>query len=288
MFDPRCWLQKAPFFGRGSNDGAVYEPSRACRESVSSLKFFDEKILRRGRFPDVGSLFIYFKMIKKIILFTKNDLFKSLGTFFIFLVVAIVVMHYFSIDTLRGWVDSFGVFGILIFILAKTSALVFAPINGTPIYLVGWIAYGPVWGFFWSIVGDTLGAIISFFLARKIGRVWVDKIFSGHEEGIIKKILNMFSTKKGIVYGHVLCAAFPDILNYAAGLSKTSLRTYLAIHIPFNIVGILGVMYFSDIILGLGSKGIIWIMLAGVLLAVLGLWIINKYFSKVEVEIENN
>lgn len=224
-------------------------------------------------------------MLKKIILFTKSDLFKSLSVFAVMLFLAIITIHYFDIEVIRKWVTSFGIFGIIIFILAKISALVFSPINGTPIYLIAVVAYGPFWGFVWSLIGDTLGAIISFYLARFIGRTWVDKMFSNKEENIIQKLLNLFSTKKGIVYGHLVCFAFPDILNYAAGLSKSSLKRYLSIHIPFNAVGIIGVMFVSDIILMLGKKGLISVTILGVTFAVFGLWIINKYFGKVKIEI---
>ncbi len=220
---------------------------------------------------------------KTYLRFFENDLLKSI-MFFIFLVtVGVVVAHYFDTDLLRSWVTQFGIWGVVIYIVAKSLALIIAPISGTPIYIIGAFVYGPFAGMMYSFIGDMLGAVVSFYLARKIGRVWVDKLFSKKEEGVMMRLMDMFSSPKGIFLSHIFCVTFPDILNYAAGLSRASFKTYMLIHTPFTLAVIAAISYGSFLVTMLGSHGLIMLTVVGLCGAVAGMWFMTVY-SKVSLK----
>ncbi len=226
-------------------------------------------------------------MKEKLKIFAEKDFVKSVIGFLLIVSVALIALKYFDIEILKSWVEKFGVWGVLVFILAKALALIVAPINGTPIYILGAVVYGPFVGFLYSFTGDMLGAVVSFYLARKIGRVWVDRLFSNKEEGMIARLLRMFSTAKGVFVGHIFFVTFPDILNYAAGLSQVTFRTYMLVHAPFTAVVILIVSYGSGLVFALGAKGIAIVSVAGLLAIGVGVWFMNIYSKKFNIDDKN-
>lgn len=221
-------------------------------------------------------------MKEKLKIFAEKDFIKSVFVFVILISVVFVALKYFDVDILKEWTTTLGIWGVLIFIVAKALALIVAPINGTPIYILGALAYGPLAGMFLSFIGDMIGAVVSFSLARKFGRQWVDRLFSNKEEGMIARLLNMFATPKGVFFGHIFFVTFPDILNYAAGLSKVSFRTYMYIHAPFTLAVIAVVSYGSSLVFMLGKSGIAIVSIAGLLAISVGVWVMNIYSKKVK------
>jgi uncharacterized membrane protein YdjX (TVP38/TMEM64 family) len=87
--------------------------------------------------------------------------------------------------------------------------------------------FGLWWGWFFNVVGATLGAAISLTLARRWGRAWVEKRL--HPNGRFNR-LNAAVTREGpkiifLSYAHPL---FPtSLLNYLYGLTRIPLRTCL-------------------------------------------------------------
>jgi uncharacterized membrane protein YdjX (TVP38/TMEM64 family) len=227
-------------------------------------------------------------MKEKLKIFAEKDFVKSVIAFLLIVSVALVALKYFDIEILKSWVEKFGLWGVLVFISAKALALIVAPINGTPVYILGALSYGPFLGFVYSFIGDMIGAVVSFWLARKIGRVWVDKLFSNKEEGMISRLLNMFATPKGVFLGHIFFVTFPDILNYAAGLSRVTFRTYMLIHAPFTAAVILVVSYGSGLVFMLGTKGIAIVSVLGLLAIAVGIWLMNMYSKRFGIDDPKN
>lgn len=225
-------------------------------------------------------------MKEKLKIIAEKDFIKSIVVFCIIILIAFVSLKYFEIEMLQRWVDSLGFWGIFVYIIFKSLALIIAPISGTPIYILGAVAYGPFLGFILSFIGDMIGAVVSFWLARKFGRVWVDKLFSAKEEGVIAKLLNMFATTRGVFIGHIFFVTFPDILNYAAGLSRVSFRTYMLIHAPFTAVVIAIVSYGSGLIVLLGTSGVAIITGVGLSAIIISIWLVNKYSKKIDNKVK--
>lgn len=221
-------------------------------------------------------------MKEKLKIFAEKDFIKSVLIFIILIGVAVASLKYFDVEVIRVWVEQFGFLGVFVFILAKSLALIIAPIGGTPIYIMGSVVYGPFLGFLYAFIGDMIGAVVSFWLARMFGRAWVDKMFSDKEEGMIAKLLNMFTTWKGVLVGHIFFVTFPDILNYAAGLSRVSFKTYMLVHAPFTAVVIAIVSYGSGIIILFGTKGVLLVTVAGLSLIGVSVWIMNWYAKKIK------
>ena len=136
------------------------------------------------------------------------------------------------------WVNSFGIFGPLAYILAQILQMVIAPIPGQVItatggYLFGW------WGILWTLIGTAIGGFIVFWLARKFGRPLIEKFFKKSSISKFEFIFNKNATF--IIFIIFLLPGLPDdLICFMAGLTKVPIRTLVIIlllgHLPSIIV----------------------------------------------------
>ncbi|MBU1171925.1 MAG: VTT domain-containing protein [Proteobacteria bacterium] len=132
---------------------------------------------------------------------------------------------YLETETLKAWVERGGVFAPLIYILIYSiSPALFLP--GLPVTIVGGILFGPFWGVVYAITGATLGACVSFLIARYGARSWAETMLMAHPR---LKRLDEDVGRQGwkIVAFTRLIPVFPyNLLNYAFGLTKISFIHY--------------------------------------------------------------
>ncbi|MGG4491242.1 TVP38/TMEM64 family protein [Metabacillus idriensis] len=126
-------------------------------------------------------------------------------------------------EEIRGWILSFGSAAPVLFILIYTiRPLILFP--ASIMSLAGGLAFGPIWGTFYTIIGATLGAVLSFGLARVLG----ENLFRVRLEKWRK--LETQLREKGFLYILLLrlIPVFPfDLVSYAAGISKVKFWAFL-------------------------------------------------------------
>ncbi|MBU8763724.1 TVP38/TMEM64 family protein [Micrococcus luteus] len=129
-----------------------------------------------------------------------------------------------SPEGIRAWMLSFGWAAPVLFILIYTvRPLILFP--ASILSLAGGLAFGPVWGTVYTIVGATMGAVLSFWLARLLGKKFV-QVKLKEKWGKVKKQLQ----HKGFLYILLLrlIPIFPfDLVSYAAGVSKVKFTAFL-------------------------------------------------------------
>jgi uncharacterized membrane protein YdjX (TVP38/TMEM64 family) len=129
----------------------------------------------------------------------------------------------FRPGAIRAFVDGMGVWGPLGFVaLYILGALFFVP--GSPMTLAAGALFGPAWGTVYSVVGATLGAVISFLVARYLAADWVHSKISGRLETIVEGVED--EGWQFVVYTR-LVPIFPfNLLNYGFGLTRIPLGHY--------------------------------------------------------------
>ncbi len=203
----------------------------------------------------------------------RNDLIRNLLISIAFLSLLFYLglevkeTNFIAQTKVQGFILSYGIFSWLVYILLLVVAIM-SPIPDTPIVIAGGYIFGPFISIPLTIIGQILGATIDFFLARKLGRNFVNNKFPK-----ASSLLNEYSHKLGwqTVFVMRLTPTLSfDLLSYAAGLSKikfthyilatvsgmipliaiTSLLGYSAsIHsktLPFIIIGV-GVLFISTV-----------------------------------------
>ena len=177
------------------------------------------------------------------------------------------VEQLFDPNRLVNSLESLGAMGPLVFVGLMILAVVVSPIPSLPLDIAAGIVFGPFWGMVYAVIGAEIGAIVSFLIARALGKevlgrllktkvTFCEKCSDHHLMGLIfvARLLPIFSF---------------DIISYGAGLTRMSLRV-------FAIATLLGMIppTFALTYLGGSVPTLQWpIIVSGLLLAGLFLWL---------------
>jgi uncharacterized membrane protein YdjX (TVP38/TMEM64 family)/Fe-S oxidoreductase len=131
---------------------------------------------------------------------------------------------YLEQETLRTWIQSYGMLGPAVYMLVYTVApALFLP--GLPITIVGGLLFGPVWGVVYTITSSTLGACLAFIISRYVSRSWVESKLKSPRWQKLDEEVQRHGWK--VVAFTRLIPLFPfNLLNYAFGLTKIKFSHY--------------------------------------------------------------
>jgi len=139
---------------------------------------------------------------------------------------------------LKTFIASFGPLATLVFVLAQSLQVIFAPIPGEVTGFVGGFLFGKVWGTILSTIGLTIGSLIAFGITRAYGMRFVEKVV--RKEYIEK--FNHFVTHKGlyITFIFFVIPGFPkDSLCFLLGLTRIRIADFLVMNIIGRLPGTL-------------------------------------------------
>ena len=171
---------------------------------------------------------------------------KTLSRIVVFaaLVAAIAIAYLYrnllNVAAFESWVKSAGTLGPLLYMAVYAIATVlFLP--GSVLTLAGGALFGPIWGTLYSLTGATLGATVAFLAARYLASDWVSRKASGWTKQLIEGV-----EKEGwrFIAFVRLVPLFPfNLLNYALGLTRIGLVTYIVASYVFMFPGALAYTY---------------------------------------------
>jgi uncharacterized membrane protein YdjX (TVP38/TMEM64 family) len=146
----------------------------------------------------------------------------------VLLLVGGLGLVWWSSDTLTpaavvAWVEGLGVWGSLVFVgIYGLAPALFVP--GAVLTLAGGALFGPLAGALLSLTGATVGATVAFLLARYLAADWVERRLGPRLQAIQAGV-----EREGwrFVAFVRLVPVFPfNLLNYALGLTRLSVRTF--------------------------------------------------------------
>lgn len=125
------------------------------------------------------------------------------------------------------WAGQLGFSGPLALILTIILETIIAPIPGILISITAGALYG-VWpGILYLWIGNIIGSTVSFWIARKLGRLIVKKIIKEKRIKIYDAFLNRNKFLIWVVY---VVPIFPvDMIGYVIGLSDMPYKKYLKV-----------------------------------------------------------
>jgi uncharacterized membrane protein YdjX (TVP38/TMEM64 family) len=141
------------------------------------------------------------------------------------------------------WVESLGVWGPVVFAAGYAVATV-AMVPGSLLTLAAGAIFGLGKGFVTVFVGASLGATLAFLVSRYVARSWVETKLDGHQKfATVDRAVGQQGLK--IAFLLRLSPLFPfNLLNYALGLTRISLRDYVVAHLGM-IPGTLLYVYYG-------------------------------------------
>lgn len=132
---------------------------------------------------------------------------------------------------IKEWILSFGMWAPILYIFLYTvRPLIFFP--ASILSITGGLAFGALMGTVYTVIGATLGAVVAFLVAKKLGK-GVIKNGAGKVDQIQQQL-----EKNGFIYVLIfrLLPIFNfDLISYAAGLSKVRL-------LPFFLATLIGII----------------------------------------------
>ena len=145
-------------------------------------------------------------------------------SFLFYLGIEVKETNFITQAKVQGFILSYGIFSWLAYVLLLVIA-VMSPVPDTPIVIAGGYIFGPFISIPLTIIGQILGATTDFYLARKLGRSFVNKKFPK-----ASGLLNEYSHKLGwqtVFIMRLTPTLSFDLLSYAAGLSKIKFTHYI-------------------------------------------------------------
>lgn len=159
----------------------------------------------------------------------KNLIIKSL--LFVFLALFLLLSlffwdmaSFFHPDKIRATLASAGRLAPLIYMLIMALAIVISPIPSLPLNIAAGAFFGPIPGTLYSSLGSLFGAVVSFMIARALGRELIEPFLGGHINFCVH-CSNKLLTKV-VLFSRLLPVVSFDIVSYGAGLTKMSLKHF--------------------------------------------------------------
>lgn len=126
-------------------------------------------------------------------------------------------------NDLRNWILSFGVWAPIMYIIIYTiRPLVFFP--ASVLSIAGGLAFGAWMGTLYTIVGATLGAMLSYYVAKTVGKSLVKKEWTGNAAKIQAQM-----EQNGFLYV-LLFRLIPvinfDLISYMAAIAKVRFTSF--------------------------------------------------------------
>ena len=171
-----------------------------------------------------------------------------------------------SPETFREWIDSFGPWAPAAFVLAEAVQVIAAPIPGSIFPAVGAAAFGPEAALALSLGGMLAGAAVVFALARRWGRPLALRLVG---RDAFDRYVGIVGSRGGLwLFLALLVPVLPgDAICALGGLSSLSFRRFMLVTALGRLPGTaLTAFLASDL---LGRPPWVWLVSAGVLLAVL-------------------
>lgn len=149
-------------------------------------------------------------------------------------------------ESLKVFIESFGVLApfILIFIIALE--VIVAPIPGFIPALTAGFIFGPFWGAFYVYLGNIIGSLTVFFLVRVYGQSLAERLFNKKRMIRYEKAISRHENWLLIFYFFPI---FPlDVITAAFGLSKIKPKKFIIAILVGYLVYSVALAFFGDMI----------------------------------------
>ena len=185
--------------------------------------------------------------VKKTII----KLVSSIIVIAIFVVLLLVLFKALGIDSLneekiQQEISKLGVWAPLAFIVLSFLQVTFVPIPGAVTIIAGNYLFGTWLSFLYSYIGMFLGALLAFFLGKKIGRPFVNWIV-GDKETVDYYLKKLKGKETIILFFMFLLPMFPDdILCSIAGIMPITYSVFIFMQLITRFTSIGGTLLFMS------------------------------------------
>ncbi len=134
------------------------------------------------------------------------------------------VKYWLDPERITHFLQGFGTLAPMVYMLAMAAAVVISPIPSIPLDVAAGAFFGPLMGTVYSVLGAEVGALISFLIARLLGREVITRWLKT-DIGFCHLCAerNLFIV---ILIARLLPVFSFDLVSYGAGLTRISTRGF--------------------------------------------------------------
>lgn len=209
----------------------------------------------------------------------KRQLVKGLIAAVIILAIIWLSRSVFEVDanSIRNWILSFGLWAPLIYIVVYTvRPLIFFP--ASVLSIAGGLAFGAWMGTIYTIIGATLGALLSFYVASTLGKSLVKKQWSGNAAKIQSQM-----EQNGFLYV-LMFRLIPvinfDVISYLAAIAKVRFSSFALATVIGIIPGTFAYNFLGSSFVSGNPKIIAFAVAVFIVLTVVPILIRNRWNNK--------
>ena len=188
-----------------------------------------------------------------------------------------------SFDDIIAVLKMYKTQSIFIYIGVQIIQIVISVIPGQAFQFAAGYLYGFWPGLLYSIIGATLGTLISFYLAKLLGKDAIHLFFG---EDKMTYFIDRLNSKKAytIVFLIYLIPGLPkDIVSYAAGVSEMKCKPFLILSLIGRIPGmagslLIGSLYMKQHYIGMGIIAVLAVV--AFIICIIFRKRISKYLDK--------
>lgn len=176
-----------------------------------------------------------------------------------------------SMENVNAFFQQYKTQSVFVYIGAQIVQIVICVIPGQWLQFAAGYMYGFWLGLLFSLIGAALGSIITYYLAKLLGRDAMHMIFG---EAKINDFIHKLNSKKAIVVVFLifLIPGVPkDLCNYAAGISEMKLKPFLIVSLVGRCPGMMGSLLIGRQVEAGYYTGAIIIAVIAVILCVIGI-----------------
>lgn len=176
-----------------------------------------------------------------------------------------------SMENVNALFEHYHAESILVYIGAQILQIIICVIPGQWLQFAAGYMYGFWLGFLYSIIGAAIGSVVTYYLAKLLGRDAMHLIFG---EARINEFIHKLNSKKAIVIVFLifLIPGVPkDLCNYATGISEMKLKPFLIVSLVGRSPGMMGSLLIGRQIEAGNYTGAIVVAAVAVVLCVVGI-----------------
>lgn len=145
-----------------------------------------------------------------------------------------IVLVFKDIESIKGIILGYGNYSFIIYIALQIVQIVIFFIPGDIMQISAGFIFGPIRGFLLSFLGICLGTSVVFFISRRLGKPFVNKIVSEKDTWIIHKLekfkehpMKDKKLKKIVFFTYLIPGIPKDILGYICGVSEIKYKDFI-------------------------------------------------------------
>lgn len=147
-------------------------------------------------------------------------------------------------ENFEAYISSFGIWAPIVVILFLIMEVVIAPIPGSIPALTSGFLFGPILGSVYAYIGNMIGTVIVFYLARTYGQRIAEKLFESQR---LKKYQKAIDRHENWLLAVYFVPIFPlDIITAAFGLSAVRPRKFFTVLAIAYVLYVIAVAIFGD------------------------------------------